>query len=104
MITFAAPPDAVAAMLGDGTFWERAGEQVGALHHRAGGGVLVDRDHHTHLEQRLDQVRALFANCSHLTEIAALDLFATTPRYREQGLTRMMERVYGLRPFQPPAQ
>ncbi|HBX82923.1 MAG: DUF2505 domain-containing protein [Propionibacteriaceae bacterium] len=31
VITFAAPPDAVAAMLGDGTFWERAGERVGAL-------------------------------------------------------------------------
>jgi thiopurine S-methyltransferase len=47
------------------------------------------------------EVRALFADRFHLTEIAALDLFATNPRYRAQGLTRMMERVYGLRPFQP---
>ena len=47
------------------------------------------------------EVRALFANCFHLTEIAALDLFATNQRYRAQGLTRMMERVYGLRSFQP---
>ena len=49
------------------------------------------------------EIRALFAERFCLNEIAALDLFATTPRYREQGLTRMMERVYGLRPFQSPA-
>lgn len=49
------------------------------------------------------EIRTLFAERFRLNEIDALDLFATTPRYREQGLTRMMERVYGLRPFQPPA-
>ncbi|MFZ1576099.1 MAG: thiopurine S-methyltransferase [Chromatiaceae bacterium] len=49
------------------------------------------------------EIRTLFAERFRLSEIAALDLFATTPRYREQGLTHMMERVYGLRPFQPPA-
>ncbi|HSO80539.1 MAG TPA: thiopurine S-methyltransferase [Chromatiaceae bacterium] len=46
------------------------------------------------------EVRALFAERFGLTELAVLDLFATNPRYRAQGLTRMVERVYGLRPFQ----
>lgn len=48
------------------------------------------------------EIRALFAERFRLTEFAVLDLFATNPRYRAQGLTRMLERVYGLRPFQTP--
>lgn len=48
------------------------------------------------------EVRALFAQRLSLTEIAALDLFATIPRYREQGLTRMVERVYALQPLPVP--
>lgn len=48
------------------------------------------------------EIRALFAERFRLTEFAVLDLFATNPRYRAQGLTRMVERVYGLRPFQTP--
>ncbi len=48
------------------------------------------------------EVRALFAERHTLTEIAALNLFATVPRYREQGLTRMMERVYALMSCQYP--
>ena len=46
------------------------------------------------------EIRALFAERFGLTELAVLDLFATNPRYRAQGLKRMVERVYGLRPFQ----
>ncbi len=48
------------------------------------------------------EIRALFAERFRLTELAVLDLFATNPRYRAQGLTRMVERVYGLKPFQTP--
>ena len=48
------------------------------------------------------EIRALFAERFRLTEFAVLDLFTTNPRYRAQGLTRMLERVYGLRPFQTP--
>ena len=42
------------------------------------------------------EVNALHGAYFHLQELAALDLLASTPRYRERGLSRMMERVYRL--------
>lgn len=42
------------------------------------------------------EVNDLHGGHFHIQELAALDLLATTPRYRERGLSRMMERVYRL--------
>ena len=42
------------------------------------------------------EVNDLHGGYFHIQELAALDLLATTPRYRERGLSRMMERVYRL--------
>lgn len=42
------------------------------------------------------EVNALHGAHFYLHELAALDLLASTPRYRERGLSRMMERVYRL--------
>lgn len=43
------------------------------------------------------EIRRLFSQHLNLTEIAAMDLLATTPRYRQEGLTRMVERVYAFK-------
>jgi len=45
------------------------------------------------------EVQALLGRQFTLTEIATLDLLAETPRYREQRLSRMLERIYGLSPL-----
>ncbi|HPB74338.1 MAG TPA: thiopurine S-methyltransferase [Chromatiaceae bacterium] len=42
------------------------------------------------------EVNDLHGGHFHIQELAALDLLAMTPRYRERGLSRMMERVYRL--------
>jgi thiopurine S-methyltransferase len=46
------------------------------------------------------EVRALYEERFVVREIAALDIWAETPRYRERGLSRIMERVFGLHPRQ----
>lgn len=50
------------------------------------------------------EVQALLGRRFTLTEIAVLDLHAVTSRYRERGLSRMLERVYGLSPLTDPTQ
>jgi thiopurine S-methyltransferase len=46
------------------------------------------------------EVRALYEERFVVREIAALDIWAETPRYRERGLSRIMERVFSLHPRQ----
>jgi thiopurine S-methyltransferase len=45
-----------------------------------------------------DEVEALFRARHRVTPVAALDVIDDSPRFRERGLTRMVERVYRLDP------